>query len=138
MNSLPESCLQLFEAAGWFPGRSVDVHFDRLESLRSYDLAEPLLREFGGLHVGKCGPGRDCATSDIEFSRHLSVADRYAVSALESPGSDLFPMGQAHLGHLELFLDERGRLFAYGVPDGSLQVVGESFFEGVERLLIGL
>ena len=38
---------------------------------------------------------------------------------------------------MELFLDARVRLLVYGVPDGSLSVVGGSFGTGVARLLLG-
>jgi hypothetical protein len=127
----------MFLAAGWYPGRRVAVRFDRVQTLRTFPLAAELLQAFAGLRVGSCGPGRNHSTSDIEFTSRPSVEDRYAVAQLESPGDDLFPLGEAHVRHMELFLDVWGRLVVYGVPDGSLRVVGESFGEGVERLLLG-
>jgi SUKH-3 immunity protein len=134
---LPASVRPLFIAAGWRPGRALSIVCDELEALRSYPLATEVLGAFGGLHVGKCGHGRDCATSDILFTTRPSREGRWCVIDRESPGDDLFPLGEAHRAHLELFLDAQGRLFAYAIPDGRLWVVGESFSEGVERLLLG-
>lgn len=135
---VPDSCRGMFESAGWTPGRRVEVMYDRLESLSSFTLADSILREFAGLRVGRSGPGRECAASDIEFHSLPSVDHRHAVPELDPAGADLFPLGEAHNGHLELFLDQNGRVFAYGVPDGVLRCVGDSFREAVERLLLGL
>jgi hypothetical protein len=138
VSQVPKSCLWKFLRAGWYPGRRAwFTRFDGLESLASCKLGTALTREFGGLHVGRTGPGRDHAVSDIYFYRRPSAEHRYAVKTIEQAGDDLFPLGEAHEGHMELFLDARGRLVVYGVPDGSLAVVGESFGEGVERLLLG-
>ncbi len=134
---LPESVRPLFAAAGWCPDRRITVQFDRVQGLRSYALTAPLLQTFGGLHVGKCGAGRDCAASDVQFTSRPSVDDRYAVADLERLGDDLFPLGMAHGQHLELFLDVCGRLLIYDVPGGNLSVVGESFQAGIERILLG-
>lgn len=134
---VPESVLPLFLAAGWHPARRVDICFDGVQSLRSYSMGAELLGTFGGLQVGTCGPGRDFAKSDIEFTLTPCIEDRSAVAELETPGDDLFPLGEAHRSHMELFLDARGRLMVYGVPDGKLSVWGNSFGEGIERLLLG-
>jgi hypothetical protein len=137
MVDVPRSVRDHFLAAGWHPGRHVPIHFDRLETLRSYPLAAELLATFGGLHVGECGPGRDCAKSDIEFTLLPSQNDRYAVIDEESPGDDLFPLGEAHRRHYQIFLDARGRLVVYSPISGDLWVMGETFAAGVERLLLG-
>jgi hypothetical protein len=134
---LPESVRRLFLAAGWRPGRDVAIACDGLETLRSYPLAAEVLRSFSGLHVGTCGPGRDCATSDILFTTRPSRDGRWCVIDRESPGDDLFPLGQASRAHMEVFLDAQGRLFVYMVPDDRLLAIGESFVVGVERLLLG-
>ncbi len=137
MAEVPDNVRPLFLAAGWYPGRHVGVRFDRVEGLRSFPAAAPLLVSFGGLRVGASGPGRDCAASDIEFTLKPSAGARYAVGKLESPGDDLFPLGMAGNRHLDLFLDARGRLWAYCVPNGRLDNIGDSFEVGVVRLLLG-
>jgi hypothetical protein len=38
---------------------------------------------------------------------------------------------------MAIFLDARGRLFVYLIPNGRLLAIGETFGEGVERLLLG-
>lgn len=132
-----ESCRTLFGSADWSPGRRIEVEYDRLDSLGSFALADAVLREFAGLRVGKVGPGRDCAVSDIEFDSRPSIDHRYAVAELEPAGADLFPIGEAMNGYTELFIDTAGRVFAYGVPCGSLSCVSDSFLDAVERLLLG-
>lgn len=137
INALPESVTPWFRAAGWFPGRRAWFTWCRgLKRLCSFSLGAALIHEFGGLRVGRVGPGEECATSDLQFHRCPSDADRYSVAELEAPGDDLFPLGLAHRGYMELFIDRRGRLWVYGVPDGSLAVAGETFGAGVERLLL--
>jgi hypothetical protein len=76
---VPESVRPLFLAAGWRPGRDVPIACDGLEALRSYSFAARILRAFGGLQVGECGPGRDCATCDILFTTHPSREGRWCV-----------------------------------------------------------
>ena len=138
MVEVPESVRPMFAAAGWSPGRRIPVRFDRVEHLQSCHLATELLAAFGGLSVGETGPGRDCATCDIQFTDCPSVADRCSVVKREVPGDDLFPLGRAHREHLELFLDARGRLVVFCISNCKLVVVGESFGAGIERLLLGL
>jgi hypothetical protein len=108
-----------------------------LKRLASFPLGRALVREFGGLHVGQNGPGENCATSDIRFHRSPTAAHRESILDLESTGEDFFPLAEAQLGYLELFINARGRLLTYGVPDGSLYVAGETFAAGIERLLLG-
>ncbi|WP_390676377.1 SUKH-3 domain-containing protein [Aquisphaera giovannonii] len=79
-------------------------------------MADPILREFAGLRVGRSGPGRDRAASDIEFHTRPSFDHRYAVAELEPAGADLFPLGNVHNRHMELFIGPEGRVFAYLVP----------------------
>jgi hypothetical protein len=109
-----------------------------LEALRSFAVADVLLRQFSGLRVGSTGGGRECATSDIEFYTEPSSDHRYAVAKLEADGSDLFPLGQAQHEDIDIFVDASGQGFAYMVPNGKLKRVGKSFSDAVERLLLGL
>ncbi|QDU96751.1 SUKH-3 domain-containing protein [Lignipirellula cremea] len=135
---LPESVRPLFLAAGWFPGRR--AWFTRTAGLRrlaSYSRGAALVREFGGLHVGLSGPGRERPASDVQFYRWPTAACRDAVADQESPGADLFPLGLAHRGHMEFFVDAQGRLLVDSIPDGRLLTAGETFEDGIECLLLG-
>ncbi len=134
---VPPSCESLFRAASWFPCRQVSVDLRGLSELKSHEAALALLFEFGGLHVGNCGPEHDCATSDIRFFSRASAGDRYSVAERTKFADDLFPLGKGHREHMELFLGASGRLYAYGMPDGSLQIVAATFVQGVEKLLLG-
>lgn len=108
-----------------------------LKHLASYAEGSAVLKEFAGLHVGHTGPGENCATSDLRFYRWPTAAHRESILDLEPQGEDFFPLAEAQLGYLELFLDARGQLLVYAVPDGSLTVAGQTFAEGLERLLLG-
>lgn len=135
---MPESVRPQFLATGWFPGRRAWFTFSSgLKSLASYQQGSALVSAFGGLRVGHSGPGQECATSDVAFYRWPTAAHRESVVEMESPGDDLFPLAEAQVGYLELFVDARGRLLVYAVPDGSLTIAGDSFGEGIERLLLG-
>ena len=128
----------MFLAAGWFPGRRAwFTWFAGLKALASFPLGTSLIREFGGLRVGRSGPGLERVASDVVFYRQPSAAHPYAVAELESPGDDLFPLGEAQHGHMEIFIDARGRLWVDSIPDGELLVAGNTFEDGMERLLLG-
>src|SRR3954464_7384875 len=91
---VPPSCESLFRTAGWFPGRAKSVDVRGLRELKTFALAAGLLSEVGGLHVGRCGPGRDQAASDIRFLSHASAGDRSTVANRpEFADEDLFPLG---------------------------------------------
>lgn len=108
-----------------------------MKELASFPLGTALIREFGGLRVGRSGPGLERVASDVVFFRQPSAAHRYAVAEMESPGDDLFPLGEAHDGHMEIFIDTRGRLWVDSIPDGELLIAGNTFADGIERLLLG-
>jgi hypothetical protein len=128
----------MFLAAGWFPGRRAwFTRFPGLRALASFRRGAELIREFGGLQVGQSGPGQDRAASDVVFYRWPSAAHRDGLAELESPGDDLFPLGEAHRGHMDVFVDARGRLLVDSIPDGRLLVAGDTFEDGMERLLLG-
>ena len=138
MVAVPESVRPLFLAAGWFLGRRAwFTRYPGLKALASFRQGAALIREFGGLHVGQTGPGQERPASDVVFYRWPSAAHRYGLAELETPGDDLFPLGEAHRGHMEVFIDARGRLLVDSIPDGRLLVAGETFDDGIERLLLG-
>ncbi|RWD26788.1 MAG: hypothetical protein EOS34_32690 [Mesorhizobium sp.] len=63
MTTLPTAVLPIFAAAGWFSGRKVPVS----PAVPANHPAAAILSEFGGLNVGKLGPGMECARSDVIF-----------------------------------------------------------------------
>lgn len=138
MFCVPTSCDRLFRDAGWLPGRWISTKVADDESNAAIDAGIQLVAEFGGLHVGKCGSGEECAASDIRFSTCETAVDSSTLVKLETlAGEKLFSFGSMHHDHGELFLDSRGRIYLYGNPDGILHLVGESFEDAVERVLLG-
>ncbi len=58
---------KLFKDAGWYQDRSIEfVNLQNIEC-EVYNHAIEILRNYGDLHVGKVGIGRECSTSDINF-----------------------------------------------------------------------
>jgi hypothetical protein len=62
--------LQILEAGEWFDGRRVAVSLP--EQYHPSAKAKDVLSEFGGLQIGACGPGVNCARSDIAFDPELA------------------------------------------------------------------
>lgn len=132
MDLLTAKIAPAFRDAGWFHGRSVDVD-------RNVPRAHPafvILRAFAGLNVGKTGPGKECATSNIEFG--LPPCRDENVDAWQlALNTEFVCLGEYHCGHGQLWLDNKSRLFASGLVAPMMLFVGKSFAEGVEALLNG-
>ncbi len=123
----------MLREAGWFEGRDVFSQLTFPPDFERLSAADNVLREFGGLKVGQCGRGIDCARSDFEIDpllgSHLGV-ELAAVS--KKIGLRLYPLGGC--GHAELFMDERGGVYMWF---GEFKKLADSFDDAVERLLLG-
>ena len=105
--------------AGWHPGRRVPDAVERWrttltpEGFRLHAAAEAVLLEYGGLHIGRVGPGVDQARSDVELDPVLAAgeADRFG-DFPELAGRSVFPLGEAAGGHLFLGIAETGEVYA--------------------------
>jgi hypothetical protein len=83
---LPESIRPLFVAAGWYPGwRAWFTRFAGLKKLASFPLGSTLVREFGGLRVGRSVPGLQRCASDLAFYRRPTAGGR--IQTLRSTAS---------------------------------------------------
>jgi hypothetical protein len=130
----PESIRSLFIDAGWYPGRLVAVP----SSVPSDHSAALVLAQFGGLKVGRCGRGEECATSDLAFQLlwpepYDSILDRWK----ELLGALLVGVAEVHHGHGELYVDAFGRYFGRSCIHDAFYFEGASFPEAMERLLLG-
>jgi hypothetical protein len=121
-----------FVDAGWFPGRAVSVP----PSVPSDHPAWVVLAAVGGLSVGACGAGEECATSDLRFS---ALEPDPAVTEVWGPllGTQLVGIAEVHHAHGELYIDTAGRCFGSSCIHDAFYFEGESFAEAVERLLLG-
>jgi hypothetical protein len=108
MSEIPTSVRSLFLVAGWCPGRQVPVPAEVPEN----HPAAAILSEFGGLVVGRVGPGEECGSSDVAFGRPWpSEASEIALwsGLLSSP---LMYLAVCHNDHQELYIDGDGRYFS--------------------------
>jgi hypothetical protein len=121
-----------FERAGWYPGRRVDLP----TGVPDLHPAAPILMAFGGLKVGVCGPGAECATSDIEFILG-DWGDPLAQDWEHLLRTQFVSIAECHHGHGQLLLDAQGRLFQGGLVGPTFTFEGPTFAEGVEAVLRG-
>jgi len=122
----------LFVLAGWQSGRcmGVSARIPRLHPARN------ILEEMGGLHIGRCGPGIECATSDLAF--HPCEADQEIIATWsELLGSKLIEVAEVHHCHGWLFVDESERCFGASQIHDAFYYEGRNFGEAVERILLG-
>jgi hypothetical protein len=128
--------LSILQGAGWFEGRDVSAELISPRELGLFPAAERVVREFGCLQFGECGPGMDCATSDVLIDPRLAVHLLPELKKWErAQGVRLFPLGEMHRSHGYLVIDEHGR--TYMVVENDLVPLAPSYDEGIERLLLG-
>jgi hypothetical protein len=143
MNRFSNETEWLLRSAGWFEGRSVPDLVDywqaKLESHAGFTLspvARQVLNEFGGLHIMSKGAGLECARSDINLNPLLAEGeeDRFFTYFSCLNGKQLFPLGEAVLGHSFAAIDSTGEVFL--IMD-QVHYVAESFDLALESLLLG-
>lgn len=132
MTEIPSGVRPLFLAAGWRPGRRVEVD----PALPAHHPAVGILAEFGGLTVGRPGVGEECATSDVAFRLLWPDASILRVWS-ERLQTQLVGVADLHHAHAELYVDLRGRYFWASCIDDGFCFEGASFAEAMERLLLG-
>ena len=135
MLTVPEELRPAFAAAGWNPTRSSSETF--AAATRATDRCRALIGEFGGLRVGKAGPGTEVAASDV----HFYSTQRPEVSGLSLPWLSLIgtaaAFATAHNDHMILLVNDAGEFFVYTDPDEKLYNTGKNFGELLKRLLWG-
>jgi hypothetical protein len=132
MDELPNSVRPFFVAAGWYPGRRVEVPL----VIPAGHVAARILSQFGGLKVGQCGRGQECATSDIAFEHIWSEEPEISVWS-ELLDSALFSIGEYQHRHGRLYVDGVGRLYSLSLIHDAFAFEGSTFGEAMERLLLG-
>jgi hypothetical protein len=95
-----------------------------------------VLAELGGLTVGKCGAGIECATSDLAFE-WSDFADDTVTWWGQRLRTHLIKVAEYHHVHGELYVDSAERCFSASLVDDNFSFIGDTFGEGVERLLLG-
>ena len=125
----PETVLDLFRRAGWYPERQVGAF------LHDEHPGYVALSQFEGLHVGSTGTGEVCAKSDIQFV--LLPKDPQVESWERFLDSALVGVGEVHHAHGELWVSQDGRFFGRSAVHDAFYFEGDGFDEAMERLLLG-
>jgi hypothetical protein len=133
---------RLLRASGWFEGRTVPALVEawraELETPGGFALspaARQVLSEFGGLHIQAKGAGIACARSDIDLNPLLAKCEEDRFSSFNClQGKQLFPLGEADLGHLFVAIDGGGNVY---LVMQFVVYVADSFDAALEVLLLG-
>jgi SUKH-3 immunity protein len=111
MNDFPAEVQDALLAAGWRPGRRLDVAEWRTRladsNFQMHDAAEKFLAEFGGLSFEFAGAGITRAREPFEFDPMLAWGedDRFSDWSRIAKRS-LFPVGELDRGRFFLGIDE--------------------------------
>jgi hypothetical protein len=134
MVELPDSVRPLFVAAGWQPGRRVDVS---PAVPRDHPAAE-ILATFGGLTVAppEDAHGEECGLDDLVF-RESHRADLTADGWDAVLGTRLISVADIHHGHAAWYVAADRRVFGRSYIHDAFWLAGLSFGEAVERSLLG-
>ena len=129
---IPTNVRPLFVEAGWYLGRQASVP----KTISANHPAATVLPELAGLTIGTCGPGEECATSDVCFGE---IAPDEAITKVWGSllGSELVGVAEAHQAHETLYVDTMGRYFGASLIHDAFWFWGPTFGEAMERLLLG-
>ena len=136
MNRFSDITKELLIRAGWYEGRNVfnEVHIPK--GFIIFPVAIEVLQEFGNLHIGVVGAGKQCATSDVEVNPCLGEGLEILLAPHETKlGRRLYPIGEIHNGHGALILDEVGEVYLFF---DDLMPYATSFKQALEMLMLGL
>jgi hypothetical protein len=103
----PKPVYDLLIAGGWYPGRNVSAPlFPKGDML--FARAKSILEEFGGLSVGKGGPGYNLAATTVDF---CSAEEPPDVNETED-GRRFVTFGYSTNHHITLMIDVSGAVFS--------------------------
>lgn len=131
---IPESVHPLFQAAGWPRAAAQSIP----SFVPDNHPAAAILRVFGGLTVGQCGAGEECASGDIILGGNDDLQDDDTL--LEWQGilaTTLILIGETHHSHGALLMDMTGACYGMSFIHDAFWFEGASFGAAVERILLG-
>ncbi|WP_298610979.1 SUKH-3 domain-containing protein [uncultured Thiothrix sp.] len=126
---IPERIQHFFISVGWAP--NMRQHSTESQTVQS------IFTEFGGLEVGACGAGLECAASNVCFFTCYQEHKHVVVEPWVSRLGPLTAIAEAHHDHISVFANREGAYYFYTHPDDQLYLGGTSFGEAMERLLLG-
>jgi len=125
---------KLFSASGW---NGFDINGDSLPLESPKAFAERVINEFSGLHVGSVAAGIDLPASDVLFYTNIRPEVSVVVKPWSATTGELWAIATAHHQHMIIFTGANGRFYAFTDPDEQLYLLGSTFCEAMERLLLG-
>jgi len=122
--------------AGWHEGRCDEVSYYDFPGMELFPAARVVLSEYAGLNFGKSGPGKECATSDVQIDPSLGAhltqeLDEY----YRKHGKRFYVLGEIHRAHGYLLIDESGATYLHS---DELLYLAETFEQGLEKLIHGI
>lgn len=122
----------ILRAGGWYEGRRVEI-----ESCPAmFAIAQQILEEYGGLHLGECGRGVSLATADVEFCMSANDYSDADLKPYENIlGSRLVRLAEVTHGHMFLVIDEAGKTY---LEFEGLATLADTFSEALVMLLFGI
>lgn len=131
-----ESILKHFREAGYQKNPIDSAINDKPHS--APERVNEIISEFGGLRVGQTGAGCEQAASNIHFYSEANLTnDSLLVEAWNSKIGKLSAFATAHNDHIIIFVSDIGNYYAFTDPDECLYMVGSTFGEAMERILLG-
>ncbi len=123
--------------AGWFPGRiATDRNWPMPERLTAR--VQSVLDEFGGLHIGKTGPGGKWAAHDVTVDP-IRAGPSLELAMEDDPqlARQLYPVASFE-GELSfLLLNPDGRVFYTCEIASGLELVADGFDTALSMVLTG-
>ena len=131
----PEKVERILRQYGW-TGRLRDIEEIPLpKGYPPFPAAEKVLREFAGLHIGRCDTGIECATRDFEIDPVDAVGENLDPDDRAPNGLRVYPLGTFCNSHGLLYIDEEGVVYYTWLR---LLVAANTFDDAVVRMLLGL
>jgi hypothetical protein len=129
--------------AGWKPGRAIPEGKlrdwnEQLAASRfpTFEAAERILREFGGIAVDLQGLGLECAQTPFEIDPTLAIGEDDRFAGYEPTiGARIAPLGEVGNGHAFLGVSESGRVLIVG--DYLLVDVGATIYDAIAAFIEG-
>ena len=134
--------------ADWTPARQVPVDLELKRRLAEQACPDhpalAALAQLGGLQVGDCGAGAECATSDLHFVWLADCETDDEVETLRAGvwqqllHTRLVGIAHVHRGHADLLMASDGRCFGMSQVHDAFWLEGMNLAEALQNFVLGL
>lgn len=133
MSLVSSNVRALFQAAGV----AIESHGILKRGSCAAEVAQSVISQFGGVEIGTCGAGAECASSNIRFFTQPQEHKHVVLTPWVGKIPSLYAIADAHNDHMIVFVDSEGCYYFFADPDGQLYLGGQTFGEAMDSLLIG-